>query len=262
MNNEYSIAKELSGSKDSEWSVYCSEQDNLSNQISHAKNQQEEYHKMSQELFQKSRDAYNFGDKSKAPYYSQQARSARDKREDWARELKRLISLSKNMQKPNNNVSWQSFNDAKKSYFDEKAKHSKIKAEYDRLKQIHHDNLRKIDTCKAEFDQAKKVVDDYRLAGQKESERIKTENKARWDKLEQIAKEAELRHIEKGRRLQYVDDGVEVQIRSGYDRRHHCITTDILVIDRSSNDGLRLHLVLDESGNELHRHTKNKHGRI
>ena len=87
MNQEYSIAKKVADSVDSDWSIYRRRQEDLDSEISQAKRQQEEFHNLSQDLFQKSRDAYNYGDKSMAPYYSQQAKDMRDKRDNQSREV-------------------------------------------------------------------------------------------------------------------------------------------------------------------------------
>jgi len=122
-------------------------------------------------------------------------------------------------------------------------------------------NLNNFNRCKDELDQAKKAVDDYRIAGQKESERIKTENDNRWAELERIAQEAELKYSG-SREIQYIDNDAKVMVKSGYDRRHHCVVTDILITDRRSDNGLRLHLLIDENGKEIHRHVRDNKRRL
>jgi hypothetical protein len=49
---------------------------------------------------------------------------------------------------------------------------------------------------------------------------------------------------------QYEDDEFKVQVKSGYDRRHDCIVTDLLIHDKQ-NKREHYHLVIDEYGNEL-----------
>ena len=51
-------------------------------------------------------------------------------------------------------------------------------------------------------------------------------------------------------------------VKSGYDRRHHCVVTDILITDRRSDNGLRLHLLIDENGKEIHRHVRDNKRRL
>jgi len=53
-----------------------------------------------------------------------------------------------------------------------------------------------------------------------------------------------------GRRVQYSDQDVTVKVTSGWSRRDHRVTTDIIVADRHNREE-HLHIVLDEFGNEL-----------
>ncbi len=52
------------------------------------------------------------------------------------------------------------------------------------------------------------------------------------------------------RMTQYEDSEFKVTVRSGYDRRHDCIVTDVLIFDRH-NKKEHYHLIIDDHGNEL-----------
>jgi len=52
------------------------------------------------------------------------------------------------------------------------------------------------------------------------------------------------------RMTQYKDFEFKVTVRSGYDRRHDCIVTDVLIFDRH-NKKEHYHLIIDEHGHEL-----------
>lgn len=261
-NQEWNLISSVQIQIDREWEVYKDLKNSTSRDIDYVKSQQEHYHEESQRLFKQASDAYNYGDKSMAPYYSAQAKEARENRNYWSGEVRRLIDYTRSIQKPTNSVNRTAFNVARDELYRAKEEYSKIKQEFDEAKEIHENNLNNFNRCKDELGQAKKAVDDYRIAGQKESERIKTENDNRWAELERIAQEAELKYAEKGRRLQYSEGSISVEVKSGYDRRHHCVTTDILVIDHTPEKGRHLHLVIDEDGKEIYRHTKNNKHRI
>lgn len=52
------------------------------------------------------------------------------------------------------------------------------------------------------------------------------------------------------RMTQFEDGEFKVDVRSGYDRRHDCIVTDVLIYDKQ-NKREHYHLVIDENGREL-----------
>lgn len=52
------------------------------------------------------------------------------------------------------------------------------------------------------------------------------------------------------RMTQFEDSEFKVTVRSGYDRRHDCIVTDVLIFDKH-NKKEHYHLVMDEHGNEF-----------
>jgi domain of unknown function (DUF1771) len=260
-NQEWNLISSVQTQIDREWEVYKDLKNSTSRDIDYAKSQQEHYHEESQRLFKQASDAYNYGDKSMAPYYSAQAKEARENRNYWSGEVRRLIDYTRSIQKPTNSVNRTAFNVARDELYRAKEEYSKIKQEFDEAKEIHENNLNNFNRCKDELGQAKKAVDDYRIAGQKESERIKTENDNRWAELERIAQEAELKYSG-SREMQYIDNDAKVMVKSGYDRRHHCVVTDILITDRRSDNGLRLHLLIDENGKEIHRHVRDNKRRL
>ncbi len=56
---------------------------------------------------------------------------------------------------------------------------------------------------------------------------------------------------QKGRDLQYIDEDVRVEVKNGYDVRHRCFVTDILIFPRDGS-GSRYHVIIDSNGNELY----------
>lgn len=56
---------------------------------------------------------------------------------------------------------------------------------------------------------------------------------------------------QQGRDLQYIDDDVRVEVKNGWDRKHRCYVTDILMIPRDGS-GDRYHVIIDADGNELY----------
>lgn len=102
-NQEWNLISSVQTQIDREWEVYKDLKNSTSRDIDYAKSQQEHYHEESQRLFKQASDAYNYGDKSMAPYYSAQAKEARENRNYWSGEVRRLIDHSKTNQqcKPN-----------------------------------------------------------------------------------------------------------------------------------------------------------------
>ena len=272
MDSEWDIIQRLKNSSDTVWREYRKQQENYSREIDYAKSQQEYYHQESQRLFQRSRDAYNFGDKSRAPYYSQQAKVARSKRDDWANEVGRLISNSKSLPKPNNSISYSSHDSARQDYLYRKGQHAKIKSEYDAIKSEHAENLRRFNQYREEFFKAKKAVDDYREKAKKESENRRKEDSRQRDRMIEIGREAIRLVIAKPDLLwkyytsdweeQHIDSDCKVMVRSSYSKKFNKRTIEIMVIDKTGGvrDGRHWHSGYDEYGNEIFGHWKNKTG--
>jgi multidrug resistance efflux pump len=145
------------------WEVYKSEHDRISTQIDAATKSADDAHEAMKNCFDRAHDAYAYGSKADAAYYSSEGKEYRERRNDFNAEKARLISIAKSMTPPNSD-----FHYHKDHYDSLMQNHKNLQSEYQKVK-AHHE------TAKNEFEMAKKHFEQTKAAYDQaiESERAK-----------------------------------------------------------------------------------------
>ena len=111
-----------------------------------------------QDCFERASNAYQYGDKSVAPFYSQEGHEHRDRRNilnaeisELAREVKRAKA---NAEATAPRVDSSAFNYAKSAFGSAKARHASAQAEFKRLKAMRDSAKAEFDRLQAQFKQA------------------------------------------------------------------------------------------------------------
>ena len=265
MNRAYEAMEAASSDNSAEWARYHERQKSISLEIEEAKRMQQRYHEDSQELFQRSRDAYRYGDKAGAAYYSRQANEKKSDRDKWADEVRRLIDESKSLPRPtgDNSDYRRRFNSLRDEYRSKKEAYNKIKDEHAAQKSRHQAILSRFFEARDEFNSAKAELEQYR--GKTKKAQSQAQKDYEWRREELLRKglstpiDAEKHH--KGKTYtQHEDSECRIDVISGYSRKYGAITTDIRIYDKKSSTGEHWHIVIDEYGREITRHWVKGHG--
>lgn len=151
MNREYEALQSASDNYRAVWDEYGRLRNENNRRIESLRYEADSEHQMMKDCFERASDAYNYGDKSEAPIYSQEGHEHKERRDALNAEVSILVQEIKdtkanaNLRAPKTDSS--AFRRAKETYNNVKSRHISANAEFKRAKAER-------DRCKAEFDQA------------------------------------------------------------------------------------------------------------
>ena len=148
----------------SEWEAHRSERDAISAQIDAVARDADSAHKSMVDAFERSKDAWSYGDKAGAAFYSQEGKDHKYDRDSYNAEKARLISVAKSMTAPHSD-----FRTYKDRYDRLMDNHRSLQAQYQPVKAQH-------EAARAEFDRAKVQHEAAKAAFDKAIE----EERAKW----------------------------------------------------------------------------------
>ena len=172
MNSEFEARQSARAHRDSIWNEYGRIRDYNNSQIESLRYEADAEHRTMQDCFERASDAYQHGDKSKAPYYSQEGhehKNRRDKLNARISELAREVKQAKaNAEASAPKVDSSAFNHAKSAFESAKAHHESVQAEFKKLKSMR-------DSAKAEFDHLQAQFKQAQAAFNHKLEEVKSE---------------------------------------------------------------------------------------
>ena len=175
MNREFEARQSAYSHRDSVWDEYGRIRDYNNSRIESLKYEADAEHRAMQDCFEQASNAYQYGDKSEAPYYSQQGHEHKDRRDalnaeisELAREIKRAKA---NAEASAPKVDSSAFNYARSAFESAKARHESAQAEFKRLKAMR-------DSAKAEFDRLQAQFKQAQAAFNRKLEEVKSERSA------------------------------------------------------------------------------------
>lgn len=116
-----------------------------------------------QDCFEQASNAYQYGDKSEARYYSQQGHEHKDRRDALNAEISELAREVKqakaNAEASAPRISSYAFDSAKSAFESAKARHESAQAEFKRLKAQRDSAKAEFDRLQAQFKQAQKPTE-------------------------------------------------------------------------------------------------------
>lgn len=149
MNHEYDEMQRASENYAQVWGEYGRIRDENNYEIERLRAEADSEHKEMTDCFEKASECYECGDKSEAPYWSEQGREHKERRDDANKEVSRLcqeIRLARqNAEQLAPKTDPSAFRRAKEAFTQAKAHHESAQAEFKRLKAER-------DRLKAEFD--------------------------------------------------------------------------------------------------------------
>jgi chromosome segregation ATPase len=171
MNREFEARQTAYSHRDSVWEEYGRIRDYNNSRIQLLKNEADAEHRTMQDCFERASSAYQYGDKSEAPYYSQQGHEHRERRDMLNTEISELIREVKqakaNAEASAPRISSYAFDSAKSTFESAKARHESAQAEFKRLKAQR-------DSAKAEFDRLQAQFKQAQAAFNRKLEEVKT----------------------------------------------------------------------------------------
>ncbi len=176
MNREFEARRSAYSHRDLIWDEYGRVRDYNNSKIESLKHKADTEHRAMQNCFEQASNAYQYGNKSEAPYYSQQGHEHKDRRDELNAEISKLAREVKqakaNAEALAPRVDSSAFNYAKSAFESAKARHESAQAEFKRLKAQR-------DSAKAEFDRLQSQFKQAQAAFQRRLEEIKSERSAR-----------------------------------------------------------------------------------
>ena len=174
MNCEFELNQQAWTQYRSVWDEYGRIKETNNPQIDQLRAEADFEHQAMQDAFNQASSEYEYGDKSMAPYYSEQGHEHKARRDDLNAEVSRLCQEVKDAKaraewsasKPDNSA----FRDAKERFESTKARHESKQAEFKRLKAER-------DHAKAEFDSLQEEWQRRKNAFQTKLEQVKAGNK-------------------------------------------------------------------------------------
>ena len=175
MNREFEARRSAYSHRDSIWDEYGHIRDYNNSKIESLKHKADAEHRAMQNCFEQASNAYQYGNKSEAPYYSRQGHEHKDRRDELNAEISELAREVKQA-KANAEASapredFSAFNYAKSAFESAKARHESAQAEFKRLKAQR-------DSAKAEFDRLQDQFKQAQIVFQRRLKEIKSERSA------------------------------------------------------------------------------------
>ena len=175
MNREFEARQSAYSHRDSVWEEYGRIRDYNNSRIESLRYEADAAHRAMQDYFERASDAYQHGDKSEAPYYSQEGHMHKDRRDELNAEISELAREVKqakaNAEASAPRVDSSAFNYAKSAFESAKARHESAQAEFKRLKAMR-------DSAKTEFDHLQAQFKQAQAAFNRKLEEIKSERSA------------------------------------------------------------------------------------
>ena len=176
MNREFEARQSAYSHRDSVWDEYGSIRDYNNSRIESLKYEADAEHRAMQDCFEQASNAYQYGDKSEAPYYSKQGHEHKDRRDALNAEISELAREVKqakaNAEASAPRISSYAFDSAKSAFESAKARHESAQAEFKRLKAQR-------DSAKAEFDRLQAQFKQAQAAFNRRLEEVKSERASR-----------------------------------------------------------------------------------
>lgn len=172
MNCEFEARRSAYAHRDSVWAEYGRIRDYNNSRIESLKYEADAEHCAMQDCFERASDAYQYGDKSEAPYYSQQGHEHKERRDELNAEISELAREVKqakaNAEASAPRIDSYAFDSAKSAFESARARHESAQAEFKRLK-AHRDS------AKSEFDRLQAQFKQAQAAFQRKLEEVKSE---------------------------------------------------------------------------------------
>lgn len=172
MNSEFEARKSAYSHRDSVWNEYGRIRDYNNSRIESLKYRADTEHRAMQNCFEQASNAYQYGNKSEAPYYSQQGHEHKARRDglnaeisELAREVKQAKAYAE-ASAPR--VDSSAFNHAKAAFELAKARHESAQTEFKRLKSMR-------DSAKVEFDRLQAQFKQTQAMSQSKLDEVRSE---------------------------------------------------------------------------------------
>ena len=176
MNREFEARQSAYSHRDSVWNEYGRIRDYNNSRIESLKYEADAEHRAMQDCFEQASNAYQYGNKSEAPYYSQQGHEHKDRRDALNAEISELAREVKqakaNAEASAPRISSYAFDSAKSAFESAKARHESAQAEFKRLKAMR-------DSAKTEFDRLQAQFKQAQAAFNHKLEEVKSERTAK-----------------------------------------------------------------------------------
>lgn len=176
MNREFEARQSAYSHRDSVWDEYNRIRDYNNSRIESLKHEADAEHRAMQDCFERASNAYQYGDRSEAPIYSQEGHEHRDRRDALNAEISELAREVKqakaNAEASAPRVDSSAFNYAKSAFESAKARHESAQAEFKKLKAMR-------DSAKAEFDRLQAQFKQVQAAFSCKLEEVKSERAAK-----------------------------------------------------------------------------------
>ena len=158
MNREYEARRSAYSHRDSVWDEYGRIRDYNNSRIESLKYEADDEHRAMQDCFEQASNAYQYGDKSEAPYYSQQGHEHKNRRDmlnaeisELAREVKQAKA---NAEASAPRINSYAFDSAKAAFESAKSRHESAQTEFKRLKAQRNSAKAEFDRLQAQFKHA------------------------------------------------------------------------------------------------------------
>ncbi len=175
MNREFEARQSAYAHRDSVWEEYGRIRDYNNSRIESLRCEADAEHRAMQECFEQASNAYQYGEKSEAPYYSQQGHEHKDRRDALNAEISELVREIKqakaNAEASAPKISSYAFDSAKSAFESAKARHESAQTEFRALKA-------QCDSAKAEFDCLQAQFKQAQAAFHRKLEEVKSERSA------------------------------------------------------------------------------------
>ena len=172
LNREFEARRSAYAHHDSVWDEYGRIRDRNNSRIESLKYEADAEHRAMQDCFEQASNAYQYGDKSEAPYYSQQGHEHKNRRNELNAEISELAREVKqakaNAEASAPRVSSYAFDSARSAFASAKARHESAQDEFKRLKSMR-------DSAKAEFDRLQAQFKQAQTAFNRKLEEVKSE---------------------------------------------------------------------------------------
>ena len=180
MNAEFEARQSAYSHRNLVWDEYGRIRDYNNSRIESLKYEADAEHRAMQDCFERASDAYQYGDKSEAPYYSQEGHAHKDRRDELNAEISELAREVKqakaNAEALAPRIDSSAFNYAKSAFESAKARHESAQAEFKRLKG-------RRDSAKSEFDQLQARFKQAQDAFNRKLEEVKANRRRERDEV-------------------------------------------------------------------------------
>ena len=178
MNSEYESMQQAREDSKQVWDEYGRIRDENNYEIERLRVEADFEHQQMVECFERASECYEYGDRSEAPYWSQQGREHQERRDELNEEVRRLCEEVKSAKQ---NAEWQApkidasaFRRAKAVFENAKVRHETAQSEFKRLKAERDQAKAVFDSAQAEYTRAKEAF-------QKKLEEVKANNRRERD---------------------------------------------------------------------------------